>query len=423
MSSFTYPPQPASVEETGIDRNYLTNLLAKTLSLLGVATPAVLSDKLKLSKSIIRNLLDEMVSQQLAESRGLEGGDVKGDIRYSLTRAGHERVQEHSQISQYVGPAPVSLNKFIEQIQLQSIQHEEIHHKELRDCLDHLVLNKTLMLQLGPAVNSARSVLLYGEPGNGKTSIAEALGSSFSDTIYLPYAILMGGQTIVFYDETIHEIANEIDAAEENPKLDPRWVRCKRPVVITGGELTLDMLDLSYNQQAKFYEAPVHVKALGGIFIIDDFGRQQTPPRDILNRWIVPLEKGHDYLKLHTGMKIQIPFDQLVVFSTNMSPEEISDGAALRRIYFKIHIPSPKKDQYIEIFQNACEKLEIAFDEEVISGFYEHFYDKEGFVTSGAHPEFLLNHIIAVSAYHDKEPKLSRELLDLAWKNVAADRK
>lgn len=414
------PPAPVTVEDTGIERTMLINLLAKHMSVGGTCTATWLSGEIKLSKLIVNVLLKDMQALQLIESRGVDANSTHSDIRYALTSKGNAWVQDAMAVSQYVGPAPITLESFVEKVKSQSIHNEEIHRDDLTNCLSHLILPDYMALQLGPAANSGKSVLLHGEPGNGKTSIAEALGGAFKDTIAIPYAIAIGNQIISFFDETVHQPA-DLDGKELSAtKLDLRWVPCKRPVIVTGGELTLDMLDLIYNPVSKFYEAPVHLKALGGIFIIDDFGRQQTSPRDILNRWIIPLEKEHDYLTLHTGRKFSVPFDQLVIFSTNLGVEEVSDAAALRRIYFKIFVPSPTRDDYIEIFRNAAKNAGLKFEEKVISEFFDDVYTKQGMVTSGAHPGFLINHIIAACAYHDKKPSLSRSLLDLAWKNVAA---
>jgi predicted ATPase with chaperone activity len=418
---FDYPKQPVLPVDTGIGTNLIQNLMAKIFMAKGVMTGTQISQEIKLSKQIVNVMINEMVKLQIIESRGLESSDIKSDIRYALTIAGNNFAHEAMRQSQYDGPAPVTLDSFVEQVALQSIKHEKIHREELKQSLTHLVLSDLLLLQLGPAANSARSVLLYGEPGNGKTSIAEALGSSFQDIVYFPYAISVANQVITFYDENIHSRVETSAIDDKGLALDPRWVACKRPVVVTGGELNLEMLDLAYNAQANFYEAPIHVKALGGIFIVDDFGRQQVTPREILNRWIVPLEQGVDYLTTHTGRKITVPFDQLVVFSTNMMPEELSDAAALRRIHFKIYVESPTKDQYIEIFRRVCEENNLAFEENVISTFFDDYYTGRNFVTSGAHPNFMIDHVIATCIYHDKIPEVTRNLLELAWRNVAAE--
>ena len=420
MDLFDYDTPPRTIEETGLTTSYLIGLTAKVLYEGGTLTPAEVGEVIRLPRIVCRQIINEMVTLSLCESQGLESEDIRSDIRYSLTDSGRKWALEAMLASQYIGPAPVTFDKFCAQIERQSIVHEEIHRDELEKALSHLVIPTQMMSQLGPAANSGRSVLLYGEPGNGKTSIAEALGKSFTDIIFMPYATIVGNQVIRFFDETLHEVA---DLPEDAPKLDQRWVPCHRPVVISGGELTLDMLDLSFEATSRFYEAPMHLKALGGVFVLDDFGRQVSSPQEFLNRWIVPLEKGFDIMSLHTGKKFTIPFDQLVVFSSNMVPEELGDGAALRRIYFKIHVPSPTREEYMQIFSDACTAQGITFKPDVVQTFFDQEYEAHQIVTSGAHPGFLLQHVKAICRYHDQETDLSLDLLKLAWKNVAKSRR
>ncbi|WP_353474352.1 ATPase [Salipiger sp. H15] len=417
---FLPAPSPKTVEETGLSESFLINHLCKVMHAGGTLTPAQIADVVKLPKLVCRQIIKQMTALMLVEAQGLDSADIKSDIRYTLTNLGKAWALDALNVSQYIGPAPVTLDAFEAQIRRQSINHEEIHRSELDLALSHLVIPDILKAQLGPAANSGRSMLLYGEPGNGKTSLAEALGKSFRDVVSFPHAILVGHQIIRFHDETLHQAA---ELPEDQPRGDMRWVPCHRPVVIAGGELMLHMLDLSFEHTARFYEAPMHLKALGGVFVLDDFGRQAEPPQAYLNRWIVPLEKGFDILSLHTGKKFSVPFDQLVVFSSNMMPEEMGDDAALRRIYFKIHVPSPSKDDYFQIFRSACHDVGIAWEPEVMERFYEDKYETAGFVTSGAHPGFLLRHILAACRYLEREPVLSLDLLELAWRNVAASKR
>lgn len=413
-------PAPKTVAETGLSESFLISHLCKVMHAGGTLTPAQLAEAIKLPKLVCRQLIKQMTAQALVEAQGLDSADIKSDIRYTLTDLGKTWALDALKVSQYIGPAPVTLEAFEAQIRRQSISHEEIHRSELDRALSHLVIPDVLKAQLGPAANSGRSMLLYGEPGNGKTSLAEALGMSFRDVVSFPYAILVGHQIIRFHDETLHQSA---ELPEDQARGDLRWVPCHRPVVIAGGELMLHMLDLAFEHTARFYEAPMHLKALGGVFVLDDFGRQSEPPQAYLNRWIVPLEKGFDILSLHTGKKFSVPFDQLVVFSSNLMPEEMGDDAALRRIYFKIHVPSPSKDDYFQIFRAACEEVGIAWHPEVMQQFFAAKYEDAGYVTSGAHPGFLLRHIIAACRYLEREPELSLDLLELAWRNVAASKR
>lgn len=417
MTAFEYFTPPKTIQETGLNPSYLIGLVCKIMYESGTVTPADISAQIKLPKLVCRQLIKEMTSLMLVEAQGLESADIKSDIRYNLTDLGRKWALEAMLVSQYIGPAPVTLAMFEEQIRRQSISHEEIHRTDLEKATSHLVLPRGLMAQLGPAANSGRSVLLYGEPGNGKTSLAEALGKSFNDTVYFPHALLVGNQIIRFFDETLHEVA---DMPEDAAPIDPRWVACKRPVVIAGGELSLSMLDLSFDQTARFYEAPMHLKALGGVFVLDDFGRQTATPQEFLNRWIVPLEKGFDIMSLHTGKKFTVPFDQLVVFSSNIMPENLGDGASLRRIYFKIHVPSPTREDYIHIFEDACRDFGLEWRRQVVEEFFDQEYVAKNTVTSGAHPGFLIQHVLAACRYLDRPAELSMELLELASRNITA---
>lgn len=420
MTIFRYNSPPKTIDETGLNRSFLLGLCSKILYDGGTMTPAEIAGVIRLPRLVCRQMITEMTTLNLVESQGLESNDIKSDIRYSLTDAGRKWALEAMLTSQYVGPAPVSLDAFQQQIERQSIAQEEIHRDDLEQALSHLVIRDGMMAQLGPAANSGRSVLLYGEPGNGKTSIAEALGKSFHDTVYFPHAIVVGSQIIKFFDETLHEA---VDLHEGADPIDARWVPCKRPVVIAGGELTLDMLDLSFEHTARFYEAPMHLKALGGVFVLDDFGRQVSTPQQFLNRWIVPLEKGFDILSLHTGKKFTVPFDQLVVFSSNMEPEELGDAASLRRIYFKIRVPSPTDADYMKIFEDACRTHEMVWRPDIVSAFFQKEYLAENVVTSGAHPNFLIQHIKAACRYLSLPAELSEEMLQIAWQNVSKSKK
>lgn len=422
MPDFEFPAPPRTPEDTGLSRDFLINLIAKVMNMWGTLPPTQIAEIIKIPRSVVRVLVEEMVHLGLTESRGLvTSSDVKSDIRYALTDKGKTWALEAMIASQYVGPAPVPLKDFTKQVLRQRISHEVVDKTRLEQALSHLVLPEDLMPQLGPGVNSGRSILLYGEPGNGKTSIAEALSDTFDDTIYYPYAIEVDNQVIQFYDAPIHD---RIAYTGQGPDpLDARWVRCRRPVTVVGGEMTLDMLDLQFEPKARYYVAPVHLKALGGVFVLDDFGRQRQAPQDFLNRWIVPLEKRFDIMSLHTGKKFQLPVDQLVIFSSNINPEELADEASLRRIYFKIHIHSPTKEDYLEIFRRACRDEQVSFDETVLAQFYKDKYEDQNLVPSGAHPGFLLRHIKAACIYLGREAVLTPDLLELAWRNVFASRR
>jgi hypothetical protein len=421
----TAPLAPKTIAETGLEPDTLQKLLAKTLHLHGTMTPSALSRELCLPITVVSQLIGDMQRLQLIEARGLAGADMRSELRYALGGAGIPFALEAMGQSKYVGPAPITLDAFHAQIQNQSITGEHIHRAELVECLNHLVLPGDLVDRLGPAINSAKSILFYGAPGNGKTSIAEAIGTAFKDVVYLPHCIEVGGQFIRFFDTTVHAPVEEAPApaisamaGEKKEQRDMRWVACHRPVILTGGELTLHMLDLMYNPVSNFYEAPIHLKAVGGIFIVDDFGRQQTNPQAILNRWIIPLERKYDFLTLHTGKKFSIPFDQLVIFSTNIEPKQLADSAGLRRLYYKLNIPVPTLDDFRKIFISECKARQIFFNEDLFAWFLKKFYIDPGNDPAGHHPKYVLDYIGSVCSYRDTPVEMSEELLSSAWENL-----
>src|SRR6185312_15398456 len=295
------------------------------------------------------------------------------ELRYALNEKGKTWALDALAQNQYVGPAPVSLAAYTERIQRQRITNERVDRAALDRAFAGMVVPEQFVHQFGPAVNSGRSILLYGPPGNGKTSVAEKLGNIFSDVIYIPYCFEVEGQIIKVFDPSIHKPATGKHEravkgnALRREDLDRRWVACRRPFIVTGGELNLEMLDLRFNELAKFYEAPLHVKALGGTFVIDDFGRQIITPEALLNRWIVPLESRVEYLKLHTGKSFSIPFDELVVFSTNLSPKDLMDPAFLRRIPYKLEVAGPTRDEFKQIFHGVSASRGLESSDQVVS--------------------------------------------------------
>lgn len=410
------PMVPLSLEESGLELSFLLRLAAKCATEQDTVTASHLSDRMKLSKVLTNLLIKELVKLSFLEARGLAGDDVKSDIRYALSTKGLDYAQAAQRQSEYVGPAPVSLDAFCRQIGVQSIHHERVTPERLVRSLDGLVLSSALVEKLGPAVNSGRSILLYGPPGNGKTSIAERTSELFIQTIWVPYAIEVGGYVISFYDEATHQAVRE-PTTKPHPKADQRWVECRRPVIKTGGELTLELLDLTHNPGSNVYEAPVHLKASGGVFIIDDFGRQQDRPQALINRWIVPLERGYDFLTLHTGKKFKVPFDELVVFSTNIPPRELSDEAGLRRLKYKIYVNNPSRDEYVRIFASYARAVAIDLTLDDLHVFYERKYRGDT-LASCYHPKYLLDFIASYCEFNDLPKVASLEMLERAWGGV-----
>src|SRR4029453_15109179 len=318
----------------------------------------------------------------------------------------------------YVGPAPVPIDAYRAQVAAQSITRDQITPAAMALALGHLVVPDGTIERLGPAANSAKAMLLYGEPGNGKTSIAMAIGTAFHQSIYLPYCIEADGQIIRLYDQSVHVLVEEESEPARSRARDPRWLHCHRPVVVTGGELTIEMLDLSFDPIAKFYEAPAHVKATGGVFIADDLGRQRVQPHELINRWILPLERRIAFLTLHTGKKIELPFDQLVVFSTNTSPQAMIDAAGLRRIPYTFHVPVPTREEYAEILYQVQEQEGLALPDEGGPYLLDESYPNTGVAISSAHPKFVVDHVIERCRFSGVAPHIPLELVHDAVENL-----
>jgi energy-coupling factor transporter ATP-binding protein EcfA2 len=335
------PQAPATVQSTGIDPVFLLELTIKGMYAESLETTSQLVASLKLSNTIINQILQIATERKFVEAlASSSSGGLRAELRYGLTRAGRDYAIDALSRSQYFGPAPVPLRDYQDRIVRQRVTNEVVTRQQLDQAFEGLVMPERFINRLGPAVNSGNAILIYGPAGNGKTTVAEIVGNIFQNVIYVPYCVEIDGEIMKVFDPSVHRVVD--DPAREQgtanlrrSRIDPRWVACYRPMVITGGELTIEMLDLKYNSVAKFYEAPLHIKALNGTFLIDDFGRQRAKPEEILNRWIVPLNSRVDYLTLHTGKSAKIPFDEIVIFSTNMHPDDLMDPAFQRRISYK----------------------------------------------------------------------------------------
>ncbi len=417
------PAAPLSIEETGLSLNDLLNLLTKAMHGGSVDTAVKLADVLKLPQRLIQILLEEASAAKLVEALGVVRTLTGALPRYGLSARGREWAQQAFEQNSYIGPAPVPLSDYVSRIQRQAIGEERLPAEAVERALKGLVVSDDLVNKVGPAINSGRPMLLYGPPGNGKTSIAARIGALFNTMVFIPHCFEVGGQIVKVFDPDIHkEVHTTEDGANANSiratGFDRRWVPCRRPFVVAGGELTLEMLDLRFNTLAKFYEAPLHVKALNGTFLIDDFGRQLVSPETLLNRWIVPLESRVDYLKLHTGKSFALPFDQLVIFSTNMPPSQLMDGAFLRRLPYKIEVGAPSREQYREIFRGAARRHGLEATDEVIDFVLAELTERNDFPLAAYQPEFIVRQVVASCKFRGIPPQFHTDMLTFAIGNL-----
>jgi hypothetical protein len=418
------PSAPRSLEETGLDVAEALNLFVKAMYSGGVETPSTIADFLRLPHRVVQLLVLQAQERKLLAALGATGASVMSELRYALTERGKSWAQDALSQSAYVGPAPVSLSAFQERIKLQRITNERVDKAGVQDAFSKLIISDAFTHQIGPAINSGRSILLYGAPGNGKTSLAERIGAIFSDVVYIPYCFSVEGQIIKVFDPGIHNPAQSgTKAAGKGTTLrredfDRRWVACRRPFIVTGGELTLDMLDLSFNAQSKYYEAPLHIKALGGIFVIDDFGRQIVSPEALLNRWIVPLESRIEFLKLHTGKSFSLPFDELVIFSTNLAPRDLMDPAFLRRIPYKLEVPAPTQQEYRQIFRVVSKALGLEASDEIIELVISELRERNDFPLASFQPKFIVDQVKAACKFEGVPPGFRPDLVVMALGNL-----
>ncbi len=414
------PPPINKVEDTGLAILWLQDLALKILYFQGYMTGYKIAEAMALPfAGTVDQILEALKREKTIEVRSSQMGLGEGAYLYAITGAGILKAREAIDRSQYAGPAPVPLEIYNDSVRRQSRGRIQVTNKHMRQVLGDLIFGENTFHRLGPAVNSGTSIFIYGPPGNGKTSVARSIGNLIlSQTMYIPFAIFVDGQVITLFDSVNHQLAPEEDSATQSGRggmrKDGRWVRIRRPFIMVGGELTLAGLDLVFDDTLKYYEAPFQVKANGGILLIDDFGRQQVRPRDLLNRWIVPLENRIDYLSMHTGRKIEVPFDVLVMFSTNLPPRDLVDEAFLRRLRHKIEITDPSFDEYREIFKRVAVTKGVNFSDEGLAYLLQEWYIKPERKLRASHPRDICDQIIDISRYMSVEPDMTKDLLDRA---------
>ncbi len=416
------PYEIKSIADTGLSLGFLADLVLKVMYFGGYISGRKIAEVVKLPFSgTVEEVLEFLRREQFCEVKGAAGLG-ESSYQYTISDKGCEKAREVLERSMYVGPAPVPLHIYAESVHRQPLKKVMIQSSLMRQMLSHLVLDEEMLNQIGPAVNSGRSIFLFGPPGNGKTAIAESVGRMLMvDDLYIPYAFEVDGHVVRVFDEVNHQLVEEESTGDavnatflKNRQRDGRWVKIKRPVISVGGELTLEALDLVFDEISKYYEAPFQVKANGGMFLIDDFGRQRMRPRELLNRWIVPLEKRIDYLTLHTGRKIEVPFDMLIVFATNLEPKELVEEAFLRRIRHKINVDNPSYEQFREIFRRTCQAKGVPYDDQALAYLLKEHYIKKQRPLRACHPRDLLDEVVGIANFLDAPPRLSKELIDKA---------
>lgn len=415
------PSEPEDIHATGINPLDLLNLLVKLIHTARLESIVQFIEAIKLPPHIV----DELVRMAVDRNLLVAMGSIGKSLRYGLSEQGLRWAHEALLSSQYVGPAPVPLEDFCGRVHLQKITNDLVTFDNIRSALGDYNVTDEFILKVGPGLNSGRAMLLYGPPGNGKTTVALSFANVFKSVVYVPYAVMVEGQIMRVYDPSFHSaLKTEPSSGTSLPnslrreQYDARWVPIRRPFVVTGGELTLEMLDLRYDAAAGFYEAPLHIKALGGCFVIDDFGRQLVNPETLLNRWIVPMENRIDYLKLHTGKSFSIPFEAMVIFSTNINPEDLMDAAFLRRLPYKIEVGAPNREIYRGIFDKLCIQNGLILTDDLFDIIIDKVTNEKKLDLAGFHARFIVDQVIAISRFMGVPPCFDLRSIDYALDNL-----
>lgn len=415
------PIAPRSLEESGLSDQLLVELLAKAIYLRGSMSLIELAQHLRLPASIIEGVCEFMRSEKMLEL--LRRGATSGDADYGLTEHGRSRATEFMRKRRYAGPAPVTLESYARQVRNQSFADMRVTHAGVEAAYRNLVIRSETRDLVGTAMNSGKPMFLYGPSGSGKTFLAESMMRLLHGTVFVPYALVVDGEIIQIFDPIIHHpVETEFASGglDNRQRIDSRWVACKRPIAISGGELTIQMLDLHFDRIAGFYQAPAHVKANNGMYIIDDLGRQLVRPEDLMNRWIVPMDRRRDYLSLHSGGSFEVPFDVKLVFSTNLTPEKLADEAFLRRLGYKIYVGPVSESEYEQIFRDVCDEFGIAFNADAFQSLLA-THRRQGRPTFACYPRDLLSQVRDHATYQERPAELSPQMIDWAWHSYFAE--
>ena len=423
------PSEPHDIAATKLDPTDLLSLLVKSIYVDNLESLRQFIAAIKLPYNIVVELVQMAIDRQLLRTLGTRESGNPLDMSYTFTDGGRRWVIDALAQMRYTGPAPVTLDEFNQQVNMQKLTNELITYDRIREAFGELTVAESIIEQSGPALNSGRAMLFYGPPGNGKTSVALSFAKVFNDVIYVPYAVSVEGQIMRVFDPSLHQVLHP-ESGEQDGALsflrreehDARWVPCKRPFIITGGELTLEMLDLRFDPGANFYEAPLHVKALGGCFVIDDFGRQLVSPTNLLNRWIVPLESRVDYLKLQNGKNFSVPFEEMVIFSTNLEPEDLMDPAFLRRLPYKIEVGGPSRERYWAIFEKECERQGLTLPQELFDLIVHKITVEKELELAAYQPKFLVDQVVATCRFMRQPPHFEPRFIDYALNNLKVRR-
>jgi hypothetical protein len=407
------PEQPLTLDESGLAPANVSSLIVKTLH-GGEASGMDLADRIRLPYGVLEPLLEQLRVEMLVQVKSAAGMGTAG-YRYTLTDAGRDRALRYFEGCGYVGPAPVPLEQYASYMGALRLQTRDVYRERVAAAFTHLIVEPEMLDQLGPAIASGKAMFLYGPPGNGKSVMGEGIGKVLGGDVYVPHALDIDGQVVTLFDPVAHDARRTSGASSiirSETDIDGRWVRVSRPVITVGGELTLEMLDLRYKELSAFYESPVHLKANGGVLVVDDFGRQRVAARDLLNRWIVPLESRVDYLNLISGKKFQVPFDVLVVFATNLEPRSLADEAFLRRIPYKILAKNPSLDQFGRIFEMNCRRHGLTYDPAIVQHLNKKYYIGRKMEMRACHPRDLTAQVVSLCRYHRRPVELTTDILD-----------